>query len=177
MRSCRRTTSWSHSSTPSSAARDSRSGLFVAVEAHRHRLARIDVDPDPSVAQAILATHQDPHPIAGPRLENGLDPAAHGHAVDLEYDLRMLTGVDVPAVRRQAGLEPEVVGVLGIAQLDPNNQRQNNNCLVESPTSSRLGVFLHTIANAELGGPSGTSFRQAFNGPSSRSSPTPRQRP
>jgi len=55
------------------------------------------------------------------------------------------------------------VDILGVAQLDPNNQRQNNDCLLESPNNVRLGVFLHTIADDGLGPPAVSSFRQAFN--------------
>ena len=54
-------------------------------------------------------------------------------------------------------------GVLGVAQLDPNNDRQNDNCTLESFNSNRLGVFLHTIANNELGPPSSSTFRQVFD--------------
>jgi hypothetical protein len=54
-------------------------------------------------------------------------------------------------------------GVLGIAQFDPNNQRQNDDCLLEGASSSRLGVFLHTIADSGLGPPSGSTFRAVFN--------------
>ena len=57
----------------------------------------------------------------------------------------------------------DTAGVLGIAQLDPSNARQNDNCILESAMSNRLGVFLHTIANAGLGSPAGSSFRQVFD--------------
>jgi hypothetical protein len=53
--------------------------------------------------------------------------------------------------------------ILGVAQLDPNNQRQNNDCLLESPNNVRLGVFLHTIANDGLESPVGSAFRRNFN--------------
>ncbi len=62
-----------------------------------------------------------------------------------------------------AGSDDSNLEILGIAQLDPSNQRQNNDCLLESATSSRLGVFLHTIADAGLGPPSISTFRVAFN--------------
>ena len=45
----------------------------------------------------------------------------------------------------------ETVGVLGIAQIDPNNQSQNNNSLLENNTQARLGVFMHTIAQSGIG--------------------------
>jgi hypothetical protein len=56
-----------------------------------------------------------------------------------------------------------VLAILGVAQLDPSNQRQNNDCLLESQTTSRLGVFLHTIADDGLGPPSGSTFRTTFS--------------
>lgn len=55
------------------------------------------------------------------------------------------------------------LNILGVAQLDPNNQRQNNDCLLESTSSSRLGVFLHTMADSGLGPPSVSTFRLSFN--------------
>jgi hypothetical protein len=57
----------------------------------------------------------------------------------------------------------EIPGVLGIAQLDPNNGFQNNDCLLESGSQNRLGVFLHTIADAGVGPPSNSTFRFQFN--------------
>ena len=54
-------------------------------------------------------------------------------------------------------------GVLGVAQLDPSNARQNDNCRLDTPTSTRLGVFLHTIANNEVGRASSSAFRQVFD--------------
>ncbi|GDY02229.1 hypothetical protein LBMAG49_15580 [Planctomycetota bacterium] len=45
----------------------------------------------------------------------------------------------------------ETVGVLGIAQIDPNNQSQNNNSLLGNNTQARLGVFMHTIAQSGIG--------------------------
>jgi hypothetical protein len=55
------------------------------------------------------------------------------------------------------------LAILGIAQLDPSNQRQNNDCLLESATTARLGVFLHTIAQTGLAPPSNSTFRLDFN--------------
>lgn len=54
-------------------------------------------------------------------------------------------------------------GVLGVAQFDPNNARQNNDCMLESGISPRLGVFLHTIADTGFRSGSTTSFRLLFN--------------
>lgn len=53
--------------------------------------------------------------------------------------------------------------VLGVAQFDPNNTRQNNNCLLEDGTNPRLGVFLHTIADGGFRSSAGTTFRVLFN--------------
>jgi hypothetical protein len=57
----------------------------------------------------------------------------------------------------------DLAGVLGAAQLDPNNQRQNNDCLVESASTQRLGVFLETMVEAGFQPPAGSSFRVDFN--------------
>ncbi len=54
-------------------------------------------------------------------------------------------------------------GILGVAQFDPNNTRQNNNCLLESGVSPRLGVFLHTIADDGFRSASTSAFRLLFN--------------
>ena len=54
-------------------------------------------------------------------------------------------------------------GVLGVAQFDPNNARQNNDCLLESGISPRLGVFLHTIADDGFRSGPTTTFRVLFN--------------
>jgi hypothetical protein len=56
----------------------------------------------------------------------------------------------------------DLAGVLGAAQLDPNNQRQNNDCILESATTQRLGVFLETMVDVGLGPPAGSSFRVQF---------------
>lgn len=53
--------------------------------------------------------------------------------------------------------------VLGVAQFDPNNTRQNNNCLLENGTSPRLGVFLHTIADTGFRSSNASAFRQLFD--------------
>lgn len=59
----------------------------------------------------------------------------------------------------------ETPGVLGVAQFDPNNTRQNDDCLLEGQNGSlnRLGVFLHTVADSGLGPPSTSTFRLVFN--------------
>lgn len=57
----------------------------------------------------------------------------------------------------------ETSGVLGVAQLDPNNQAQNNNTLLEANGRARLGVFLHTMANFGLGPPSTSTFHFHFD--------------
>ncbi|MGE3171378.1 MAG: hypothetical protein AB7O97_02055 [Planctomycetota bacterium] len=59
--------------------------------------------------------------------------------------------------------DSSTLAILGIAQLDPSNQRQNNDCLTESATTSRLGVFLHTIADSGMQSSSSGLFRQTFN--------------
>lgn len=55
-------------------------------------------------------------------------------------------------------------GVLGIAIFDPSNTTQDDNTLTSYQGSTRLGIFLHTIADAGLGPPSVSTFRQTFGG-------------
>ena len=57
----------------------------------------------------------------------------------------------------------ETSGVLGVAQLDPNNQAQNNNTQLEGNGRARLGIFLHTMANFGLGPPSTSTFHFRFD--------------
>lgn len=53
-------------------------------------------------------------------------------------------------------------GVLGIAIFDPHNGTQNDDTLADFQ-GLRLGIFLHTIADAGLGSSSATAFRQTFD--------------
>lgn len=52
-------------------------------------------------------------------------------------------------------------GVLGVAIFDPNNATQNDNTRTDFQ-GTRLGIFLHTIADAGLGPPSSSLFRITF---------------
>ncbi len=54
-------------------------------------------------------------------------------------------------------------GVLGVAQFDPSNTRQNNDCLLESGVTTRLGVFVHTMAAAGFVSNPSSSFRTIFD--------------
>ena len=53
-------------------------------------------------------------------------------------------------------------GVLGVALFDPNNARQDNNCLTDYQ-GQRLGVFVHTIVNDGMKPPSSSLFRTTFD--------------
>ncbi|MCR9246183.1 MAG: hypothetical protein NXI31_14225 [bacterium] len=53
-------------------------------------------------------------------------------------------------------------GTLGIAIFDPSNTTQDDNTQVDFG-GTRLGVFLHTIADAGLQGPGASLFRQTFD--------------
>jgi hypothetical protein len=53
-------------------------------------------------------------------------------------------------------------GVLGIAIFDPHNGTQNDDTLPDFQ-GLRLGIFLHTIADAGLGSSSATAFRLTFD--------------
>ncbi|MBL9079744.1 MAG: hypothetical protein JNL08_19740 [Planctomycetes bacterium] len=52
-------------------------------------------------------------------------------------------------------------GVLGIAIFDPSNATQNDDTKLDF-LGERLGVFLHTIADAGLGPPASSAFRLTF---------------
>jgi len=54
-----------------------------------------------------------------------------------------------------------ITGVLGVAIFDPNNATQNDNTRTNFQ-STRLGIFLHTIANVGMGPPSTSLFRTTF---------------
>jgi hypothetical protein len=54
-----------------------------------------------------------------------------------------------------------ITGVLGVAIFDPNNAFQNDNTRTNFQ-STRLGIFLHTIANVGMGPPSTSLFRTTF---------------
>lgn len=53
-------------------------------------------------------------------------------------------------------------GVLGIAIFDPNNTTQDDDTRTDY-SGTRLGVFLHTIADAGLGSGASSSFRLVFD--------------
>ncbi|MBL8728299.1 MAG: hypothetical protein JNM25_07715 [Planctomycetes bacterium] len=52
-------------------------------------------------------------------------------------------------------------GVLGIAIFDPSNATQNDDTRTDFQ-GERLGVFLHTIADAGMGPPASSAFRMTF---------------
>jgi len=52
-------------------------------------------------------------------------------------------------------------GVLGVAIFDPSNATQNDNTRLDF-SGVRLGVFLHTIADAGMGPPASSTFRLTF---------------
>lgn len=52
-------------------------------------------------------------------------------------------------------------GVLGVAIFDPSNATQNDDTLTDF-SGIRLGVFLHTIADAGMGPPASSAFRLTF---------------
>jgi hypothetical protein len=54
-------------------------------------------------------------------------------------------------------------GILGVALLDPNNQNQDNDTLVDFGGSQRLGVFVHTIVNLGMRPPAGSLFRSTYD--------------
>src|SRR5690606_15713828 len=56
---------------------------------------------------------------------------------------------------------PTTAGVLGVAIFDPSNTTQNDNTLTNF-SGTRLGVFLHTIADSGMGPPTSSLFRQTF---------------
>ncbi|MEM7206058.1 MAG: hypothetical protein AAF628_37735 [Planctomycetota bacterium] len=52
--------------------------------------------------------------------------------------------------------------VLGLALFDPNNAFQDDDC-IEDFMGSRLGVFMHTLANAGLSSASSSMFRMTYD--------------
>lgn len=56
---------------------------------------------------------------------------------------------------------PSTAGVLGVAIFDPSNATQNDDTRTDFQ-GERLGVFLHTIADAGLGPPASSAFRMTF---------------
>ena len=58
------------------------------------------------------------------------------------------------------GGSASTLGVLGIAIFDPHNATQNDDTLTDFQ-GLRLGIFLHTIADAGLGSAQSTAFRAA----------------
>lgn len=63
-------------------------------------------------------------------------------------------------------------GVLGVALFDPNNARQDNDCLTDYQ-GQRLGVFLHTLINEGMKPPSSSTFRTTFDALTPARSGTP----
>jgi hypothetical protein len=53
-------------------------------------------------------------------------------------------------------------GVLGLAIFDPNNETQNDDCRLDFQ-GARLGVFLQTIVDNEIGPPATAPFRLMFD--------------
>lgn len=53
-------------------------------------------------------------------------------------------------------------GVLGVAIFDPHNSTQNDNTRLNF-SGTRLGIFLHTMADFGMAPPSSSAFRQTFN--------------
>ena len=54
-------------------------------------------------------------------------------------------------------------GILGIAIFDPKNESQDDNTRTDYQSSTRLGIFLHTIADAGLAPPASQPFRLTFD--------------
>lgn len=59
---------------------------------------------------------------------------------------------------------PTEAGTLGLAQFDPNNETQNDNCANDT-LGRRTGVFVHTMVDntSALRGPSTTLFRSTYD--------------
>lgn len=62
------------------------------------------------------------------------------------------------------GGAPTEAGTLGLAQFDPNNETQNDNCANDT-LGRRTGVFVHTMVDntSALRGPSATLFRSTYD--------------
>ena len=62
------------------------------------------------------------------------------------------------------GGAPTEAGTLGLAQFDPNNETQNDNCANDT-LGRRTGVFVHTMVDntSALRGPSTTLFRSTYD--------------